>query len=127
MSDPTEDGGVTSRGGKVMAETPSGERRWTVWVCVEPGCNYCRHAKSSGVHQTTNPQNPVGPMVRHELEPVEVIPVSEAERLREALERAMNYAHHISGCDYRGGEGVCDCGLRDLERSLSPDREASGG
>lgn len=40
----------------------------------------------------------------------------EVERLREQVSDALDYAHHIPGCDYRGGEGVCDCGLRDLER-----------
>lgn len=40
----------------------------TVWAC--PVCGYWREDKSSGVHQTANPDDPTGRMVRHDLDAV---------------------------------------------------------
>jgi hypothetical protein len=50
-------------------------QRIRVWVCDE--CDYWRKDRSTGVHQTTNPANPNGRMVIHELHEAEfaVLPV----------------------------------------------------
>jgi hypothetical protein len=43
--------------------------RITVWLCDE--CGYWRKDQATGVHQTSNPDNPRGRMVVHELRAVE--------------------------------------------------------
>jgi hypothetical protein len=40
-------------------------RTITVWVCDE--CDYWRQDKSTGIHQTPNPEDPNGRMARHPL------------------------------------------------------------
>lgn len=40
----------------------------TLWVC--PECAYWRAEKSTGRHQTVNPDDPYGKLVVHELVPV---------------------------------------------------------
>lgn len=47
--------------------------RITVWVCDE--CGYWRQEKTTGVHQTTDPKNPNGSLVKHDLREAEFVEV----------------------------------------------------
>jgi hypothetical protein len=41
--------------------------RIVVWVCESEGCDYWRGEKTSGVHAATNPADPNGKLLTHEL------------------------------------------------------------
>lgn len=50
-------------------------KRWTIFACTEPGCDYYRDTMSTGVHMVPDPANPTsGPLIAHRLEAVEVEP-----------------------------------------------------
>jgi len=50
-----------------MADSPFQFRpiRVTLWVCDT--CGYWRSDRATGIHVSTNPEDPMGKMLRHEL------------------------------------------------------------
>jgi hypothetical protein len=67
----------------VSTQPINDERRITVWACDE--CDYWRQEKSTGVHQTTNLDDPHGRMARHPLR--EATFISEAALVAVRAER----------------------------------------
>ncbi len=104
--------------------------RVTVWFCDE--CGYWRKDESTGVHQTTNPANPNGAMVRHPLRAVEFVPADSLARVTQenddlkrdrawALEHIEAAYEHMAPAD-RGAPSVQ--GLRDARAEIDLARVA---